>query len=56
MTRAGMVFLLLASATRLGSGYLNTLTSEHVVDGGMGVLYGIAIGAMLVGLRRTCRA
>lgn len=49
MTRIGLIFLIAASATKLAGGYFN----EHIADGAMGLFYGIAIGTMLLGIRRT---
>ncbi len=51
MTRIGLVFLIAASATKFAS----TAWNNDSADAFMGLLYGIAIGAMLVGIRRTCR-
>ena len=51
VTVVGLVFLVVAGITR----FLlerHSAASEHVIDPVVGVLYGIAIGAMLVSLWR----
>jgi hypothetical protein len=51
VTLVGLAFLAIAGITRMLLEQRPTI-SEHVVDPIVGFLYGIAIGAMLVGLWR----
>jgi hypothetical protein len=52
MIRIGLGFLIVAGTTKLARDYFN----EHLADSTLGLFYGLAIGAMLFGLRRVCRA
>jgi len=47
----GLAFLLLANLARWGS--THTQLPESLRDGGIGLLYGISIGLMLLGLRKA---
>jgi hypothetical protein len=47
--RIGLVFLILASLWRWFV-HANATLSEGIVDGGTGLLYGVTIGALLLGI------
>jgi len=54
MTQLGLLFLIIAS---LGNHFLRPTPdfSEGFVDGAKGLLYGVAIGCMLVGIAMSAR-
>jgi len=55
MTRVGLIFLVLASTARLSARRLAANVPESAVDLSIGLLYGVAIGCLLLGLSR-CHA
>jgi peptidoglycan/LPS O-acetylase OafA/YrhL len=54
MLFTGMILLFLASSTRLLLHH-GTHLSEANADGALGLVFGLAIGFMIVGLARTSR-
>ena len=50
--RIGLLVLSLAIAVRAIGVRITGRVPEHLIDGGMGVLFGVAFGLLLLGLRR----
>jgi hypothetical protein len=55
MIRVGFVFMILGSLWRLLV-HPNSFFTQNLIDGVMGLLYGICIGFLLVGIWRKNRA
>jgi hypothetical protein len=52
MMRTGLILFIVASLVKWSSSYMGARLTDNVVDGGVGLLYGLSIGCMLLGLYR----
>jgi hypothetical protein len=50
----GLLFLVIANLSRWFFQH-HGITSENIADGVLGMFYGLAIGCMILGVRRGCR-